>query len=320
MNGYAQGVFQDLRERKLLPVAVLLLVALIALPVFMLKKAPAVPAGTSTVTNATPAAAAGLPTPQQVLSSDKPLVSLAVLEDPSNLNTFKERNPFKPLQKLASSSSDSSKGSGTAAGSDSSPSDSSGSGSSGSGSSGGSSEGTGGSGGTGGGSTGGGGTDTTPTTPTQPSQPEKQLSYVADLSFRTAKTTRQLRGVQKTQLIPSQSNPLLVFLGVDATGNKAVFLVDSTLSVAAGEGTCKTSDDDCATLSLEPGQLEVFKDDKGNRYELQIDQIRTVSTASLAKSAKAAERRQARSAHTADSPTRRFIPPVITDLLVGGQR
>ena len=37
-------------------------------------------------------------------------------------------------------------------------------------------------------------------------------------------------------MLPSESNPLLLFLGVDSGGDNAVFLVDSTLS-ASGEGS-----------------------------------------------------------------------------------
>ena len=46
------------------------------------------------------AAADGLPTPEQALS-DKPLVSLAVLDDASDLGQFESKDPFKPIEKVS---------------------------------------------------------------------------------------------------------------------------------------------------------------------------------------------------------------------------
>ncbi|MEJ7715458.1 MAG: hypothetical protein WKF40_07035 [Thermoleophilaceae bacterium] len=96
----ALGVFEDLRRRRLLPVAILLLVALVAVPVLMLKKADPVPVGTSV-----PAVAAGtadgLPSPKEALAGDKPLVSLAVLKQSSDLDSFASKNPFKPMEQVS---------------------------------------------------------------------------------------------------------------------------------------------------------------------------------------------------------------------------
>lgn len=100
MKPLALGVFEDLRRRRLLPVAILLLIALVAVPVLMLKKADPVPVGTSV-----PAVAAGtadgLPSPKEALAGDKPLVSLAVLKQSSDLDSFASKNPFKPMEQVS---------------------------------------------------------------------------------------------------------------------------------------------------------------------------------------------------------------------------
>ena len=77
-------------------------------------------------------------------------------------------------------------------------------------------------------------------------------------------------------MLPTEAPPVLIFLGVDSSGQKAVWLVDSSLTVTGGEGTCSPSVDSCATVALEPGELQRFSNGQGGSYELQIDQIREV--------------------------------------------
>ena len=98
-EGQALGVVQDLRDRRLLPVAILLVAALIA----------------SRCSCSSPASRSrrrrraclrsrgrGLPTPEEALQAgDKPLVSLAVLDKPSNLASFESKDPFKPLNQVS---------------------------------------------------------------------------------------------------------------------------------------------------------------------------------------------------------------------------
>ena len=119
-------------------------------------------------------------------------------------------------------------------------------------------------------------------------------------------------------MLPSTSNPRLVYLGVNESGNGAVFLVDSTLQAAEGEGTCTPSGDDCATISLEPGEQRYFTDDQSRRYFLRVDQIRVRPIGSSSSTGSGA---RAGGARARGRSIRRFLPPVITDVLVrDGQR
>lgn len=319
VSALAQGVLNDLQKRRLLPVAGLLVIILIALPLFMLKPSEPVPAAP-----AAPAAAAsanGLPSPEEALgSAGKPLVSLAVLDRPSDLDSFESKNPFKPLNQVSTA--------GATPGTATSP---GGSGSGGS-SSGGSftvdKGATGGGGGTGGGSPSPGSTPSPggsptpspqPETPSSPEPPakERKLTYAVDATLSGPSRTVRYRSISKLTMLPTEAQPVLIFLGVDSSGQKAVFLVDSSLTVTGGEGTCSPSTEQCATVALEPGEQMRFSNGQGGTYELQIDQIREVSTV---KAARAAARKLERAkARSASEPVRRFVPPIITDLFTGGR-
>jgi hypothetical protein len=96
---------------------------------------------------------------------------------------------------------------------------------------------------------------------------------VADVTFGRDGRTRPVRGLRRLEMLPDADNPLLVFLGVDAPGDNAVFLVDSTLE-QRGEGTC--ADRECTILSLAPGAEHFFRDDAGREYVLRIDRLRQV--------------------------------------------
>jgi hypothetical protein len=320
VKALALSIVDDLRRRRLLPVAALLLVVVLVLPFVALKSSSTpVAAPTPAATNASTQSVNGLPSPAQALSNaDKPLVSLAVLDQASDLGEFESKNPFKPLQKVSASGTTG----GSSSGSSSSGSTSSGGSSGGGSSSGGSTTGgsTGGGstgGGTGGGDTGGGtgGGQTPQTNGGGGTGKTTKLTYALDATLAGPTKTVHYKSLPKLQALPGSDNPLFIFLGVDSTGDKAVFLIDSSLTATAGEGTCSPSTDSCGTLKLEPGQVEVFQTAAGKRYSLQIDQIREVSVASAASAARKKEEQAKDQAHSSVGPTRRFVPPVITDLL-----
>lgn len=324
MKATAMSIVDDLRRRRLLPVAVLLLVGVVALPFVALKSSSTpVAAPSPGAANASTQSVNGLPSPAQALSNaDKPLVSLAVLDQASNLDQFGSKNPFKPLTKVstAGATSGSSSSPVAAATSSSTPSTggSGGGGTTGSGSLGGGSTGGGtvGGGTTGGGTTGGGtGNQTPQRNGGGGGGKTEKLTYALDATLAGPRKIVHYKSLPRLQALPNSGNPLFIFLGIDSTGNNAVFLVDSSLTVTAGEGTCSPSTTSCGTLKLKPGEVEVLKTDSGQSYSLQIDQIREVSVASAAAAARKQERAAKDQAHSSVGSTRRFVPPVITDLL-----
>ena len=120
--------------------------------------------------------------------------------------------------------------------------------------------------GTGGGDQNTGGGDQTKTT---------EFTYVLDVTFWANGKQRTIKGLEKLDMLPSQVNPLLIFMGVTDNAGNAVFLVDSTLKTT-GEGKCKPSHSDCAFLYLGAGAEQEFTNDDGDSYRLLINEIRKV--------------------------------------------
>jgi len=309
----AQGVIADLRARGLLPVAILLAAALVAVPV-LLSRSPE-PVAVEAAPPVDRVDTGGLPGPAEALG-DRALVTLARLDGSSDLDSFRARDPFKPLRSLNAIAADPAGttttvadvgapgaiggpgadiGFGDAVGGAPSP----------------------------GGDTGGdpGGGSPAPEPPPEPTPtpaPELRFTYAIDLTFDTpGGLARRYRNLPRLRMLPSETSPLLIFLGVDDTGNQATFLVDATLRPGQGGGTCAPSPEDCATLTLEPGQEQILLDEQDQAYLLRIDQIREVPVAA------AVERLQDLadlSTQRSRPPVRRFVAPVFNDLIVtGGQ-
>jgi hypothetical protein len=142
-----------------------------------------------------------------------------------------------------------------------------------------------------------------------------------DLTIRGPKGVRRYRNLPKLSLLPAQDNPLLVFLGVEDAGTKAVFLVDAKLKSVEGEGTCAPSTAQCATLTLAPGEEHVLANQEGQTWTIRIVEVRETSVAKAAAAARKAQKRRARQATTSvgDKQIPRFVPPLITDLFTGGR-
>jgi hypothetical protein len=288
MQVFLLDLWHDLREKRLAPVAAVLLLGLIAVPVLLAK--PAEDPGPA------PVVAAPKKADNEALAA---LTKVKLGEDAtgkgSTLGVFDPDNPFSPPKGAIKKETTGV----TSGGPGDTP-----------GTPGGSTDG--GSLGGGGGVTspgtgvtipgtgGGGGGDTTTTV----------YKYVVDLTFAANGRTRHIKGMEKLDMLPSDSSPLLIFMGVTAKGADAVFLVDSTLE-AAGEGRCKPSESECAFAYIGAGSEYVFTEEDGDTYTIKIDEIRKVKVGASAKSsAKGAK------AHASVGPNRRFVPPILADLVV----
>jgi hypothetical protein len=291
MKVFLLDLWHDLKEKRLWPVAVVLLVALVAVPVLLAKPA------TKSSAPAPVATAAG-PKPDVLKQLAKVKLGEDEVGDGSTLGAFNPSNPFNPpkgaIKKVA--------GPGTAT-AGATPTTAGGTGDNGSAvTPGGGTTGDVPSGGdTGGGDTGGGG----PTTTTA------VYKYVVDVTFKANGNTRHIKGMEKLDMLPNQSSPLLIFLGVTPQGSNAVFLVDSTLK-AAGEGKCKPSEAECAFAYIGAGSQYIFTKDNGDSYTVRIDEIRKVKVGQAAIGAKAGGSK----AHASLGPNRRFVPPVVADVVV----
>jgi hypothetical protein len=296
MKTFLLDIWNDLRARRLWPVAVLLLVALVAAPVMLSKKSeePAVPAPAPAATKK----AADEPKGPAALAQ----VKLDELGEGSgaSLSSFDPSDPFAPPRSVLERAQEEIEGAPIGGGT---PSGEVGGTGGGTPSGGGTSD-TGGTGDTGTGDTGDDGDDGGETKKTT------EYTYVIDVTFTANGRKRQIDGMQKLDILPSQASPLLIFMGVTDNAGNAVFLVDSTLQTA-GEGRCEPSGAECAFLYLGAGSEQEFTNEDGDSYTLRIDQIRKVKVG-----ATASKKRQktANAAVGAPPAPRRFSMPLLSDV------
>jgi hypothetical protein len=280
MSSAVTNLWRQFVQRRLWPVAILLVAALAAVPL-ALTEDPAAPA----------------PPPAPVTTSDSvdelaaaPIVAPAETQLKRRKVLGNPKNPFGVVDDAASSSAsagDSSDvtvqetgdGSQSGSGSGDSPSD--------------------------GGSTTPVGT--TPTTPTEPAAPAPAPKKYAlhELTVRFGGDDGVKRqSVKRLQALPSEQEPLLIYMGVLKDGKTAVFLVDQGVA-PVGDGDCKPSPDDCQEIRLREGETEFLdvKDDAGavvGQYQLDLIKIHKGSSASASAAKTSSHRTAKSSAHRSE--------------------
>ena len=268
--------FQDLVDRRLWPVAILLLAGLVAVPVVLGgggEPAPEAPVAAHAVVDDDPAGTA----------------QVTVVERTTKLRRRggETRNPFHEAKAPASGGEEiaSAPGTGTTT--------VTGSVDSGSPSTYGTGPDTGSSGAGGAVSTpASSGTDTAPSTRTKTSA--KVASYRVDLELGTPDGDLQRRrNLARLTALPSADNPVFTFLGVLADRRTLVFVL-SPGATADGEGRCRPSKTDCETVELRKGQTEIFEvaaaDGTVKQYIVQVGEVRRVASKTAARAAVARAR------------------------------
>jgi hypothetical protein len=300
MKVFLLDLWQDLREKRLWPVALVLLLGLAAVPVILAKPAED-PGPPPTVKTAPPAK-------EEEKNTELAQVSLEEGGEGagSTLGVFDPSNPFRPPEKVVKRAEDEKNGAPKPAADDQTAP------SSGSSASGGSDGGSGGSDGGAAPPSNGGGTTPPDNGGGEPTT--TVYKYVVDVTFTANGRTRRIKGMEKLDMLPNQSAPLLIAMGVTADGGNAVFMVDSTLK-AAGEGSCKPSGKECAFAYIGPGSEHVFTQEDGDSYTVRVDEIRKVKVQPGAVGAKAGKAEGARANASVGSP-RRFEPLMLADLVV----
>jgi hypothetical protein len=273
MRVFLLDLWLDLREKRLAPLAIALLAGVILVPIVLAKGSDESPPPEAT-TARTP-------------SSGSPVVKSEPQEGPveSKLESFNPRDPFEPTSAAAGSTGGESSGGGT--GSSESGGGSTGGGgettSTGGGITGAGEPGTTGGATTGGGTTGGGTTGGGTTGGgTTTERKTTFYTYTVDLRFGEPGDVKSYKDVKRLELIPSEDDPKIVFLGVTTTGKTAVFLVDSSLGVDT-EGACKPSRDECTFLYLRPDadhDTAVLTDADGNTFDVRLRDIHRVIVSS----------------------------------------
>lgn len=246
----ARNVLADLVEKRLWPVAVLLVALLVAVPMTLAKPGE-------------PTEVASQPTVEQK-DADRPELNLtrtsttgfqrAPRVNDDRLDPFGRRGRAKATEKAAGELADAADD----------VIDSS----------------TGGGGSEGGGGGGGGGGDTPNSTPKPPKGDDPQddpdpttpevkteeddviavLVQTATPSETEESDAKELEDVRTLTPLPDTANPFLVYMGRAENADKAMFLVsaDVKVTLAGGRGTCAPSVDDCRTLILAVGDTATF--------------------------------------------------------------
>jgi hypothetical protein len=252
---FLTNLWADLVDKRLWPVLVALVVALVAIPLLLLKSSGD---GSRSTAPVPPAAAAS--DAQAVVAVDGTAIPGVRLRGSS-------RDPFRGRGLPPGVASTSSPGPGPAA---PGPSTGAPTGSAGSGAGGISSPGGTGVDGTGSGSGGGApSSGSSPGTsgsgpPSSPSQPP------VIVRFGKAGASAQRRVVAPLEALPSHSNPVVVYLGDH--GGKAEFLVSSDV-VPSGQVTCKPSKEVCQKAYIAPGHtvsLDAAGTDGNTQYVIEV--------------------------------------------------
>ncbi|MBA3298722.1 MAG: hypothetical protein H0U24_01445 [Thermoleophilaceae bacterium] len=287
MKHTALDIWDDLREKRLWPVAVALLLAVIAIPVIVMKP-----------TEEAPPAVAQPATPQ---AQGTPAVAAADSPDSSTLGLFGKKDPFRPPAAVLKPSVSSAPDTGASKAGPSPSPPASGGAPATSGSAPAPPSGSGGSGPTGGGSA--------PSSSPVAKRPSTVYTYVIDMDFGRVGHVRLRRGLPRLTILPNERSPVAVLLGVSAGARRAVFLLNRSFQ-QGGEGTCRPSRATCTFLHLSTDPKKNghrIVDDKGVTYVLRLRAIRRVTVREAAR----ASRRSARASAGRGSREGNF--PVFAD-------
>jgi hypothetical protein len=244
---FLRNIISDLVEKKLWPVAIALIAAIIAVPMVLSgggdTESP-VPSAVATATPATTATTAG-----RIVSLDSSAQTGEVERSGDTLNPFIQHHVPKAGAATSTTAAPATGGAGGLPGT---------------------------------GTTDTTGTSTTPatgTTPTTstggsgtttPTTTEADSTvYRVNVKFGKEGEEKSIDDIARLTPLPSSTEPLFVFMGVKDDLKTAVFLISSDAVPADGDGVCKPTKDECSTLELQVGDSEVLSAAAGTAGETQ---------------------------------------------------
>jgi hypothetical protein len=131
-----------------------------------------------------------------------------------------------------------------------------------------------------------GSTDTT-------KKPPADVVYGVKLKFGEAGAEKTYDNPARLTPLPSADNPFFVYLGLEADKKHAVFLIDGE-AVPSGDGHCDPSPQECEKLTMAASDLEFFELQTGTagvvQYQLELTSISKVKAKSKAVAAQARTR------------------------------
>jgi hypothetical protein len=123
-------------------------------------------------------------------------------------------------------------------------------------------------------------TDTPVTTPVEPTVTPTPVKTApkGSLKVRFGKVdgTKATSTLERLKALPSANSPVLVFTGLENHGKTAVFMLSGDVTVE-GDGTCEPAADSCETLKLHAGDTEFLTvtgtGSTDGQYELDLERI-----------------------------------------------
>lgn len=253
-------LYRDLRDRRLLPVVIVLGVAIVAVP-FLLG------GGSETQVATAPVSTADTPAGGAESLSPVVLAEVPGLRDyRQRLSRFNRRDPFKQ-QMTGTDTAQGGKGNLEQTGSTTVDTSSSSSTS----------------------STSGTPTDSTTSTDTGGSSPggtvppdgnhgngsgkpeDRVMVTTIDVRVGRVGKTKVLKGVESLQFLPGDKRPVVQFVEGDSDGTHAAFVVSAEVTKSEGDGKCDPGRNDCQFLLMEKGDVQTFVYGEAQEtYRLQL--------------------------------------------------
>ena len=141
--------------------------------------------------------------------------------------------------------------------------------------------------------------------PTKVKVETKFVHYEVDVRAGVPGKTKKLRGVHELQMLPSQKNPIAVFMGVSGDGKRAMFLVSSEVTSTFGDVRCGFGDSSCQLVELTPGIPVTFTyGAKDKRYQINVLKLHQVAHSSDGKGRHKDGARRHAAARLADAAAR----------------
>lgn len=117
-------------------------------------------------------------------------------------------------------------------------------------------------------------------------------TYRVTLRFGEAGKQRTLRNIARFSPLPSTDAPFFIYLGVLDDGETAVFMISSDVA-ATGDGTCRPRKTDCQTIEMKAGDTEFFDfgtDEDFIQYQMDLRKVAKHKASTKAVAAKAHKR------------------------------
>lgn len=279
------STWHELVRRRLLPVAILLLAALVAVPLLLAKESE----------RPAPVPAAKAPAASGAEAIDESIVTLVEEGEQTRRRRVlgARKNPFEPAPVKAAKAPEPVTGtspspsSGTAAGGAGAPKIDAPAA-------------------TGGGALSGGGAPSsgpvasdpgTPPAGTAPAPRKRHELYSLAVRFGSSDGGLERRTLPRLKALPNPEEAFLVYLGVTADKKRAVFMVDANVR-PQGDGVCRPDPVACETIELAEGETEFFdvyaenedgtlSEEPAAQYQLDVLKIRRTTSAGTAKAAAA---------------------------------